>query len=317
MRLGPDYEREGFCHDSSDHYDRRRFAERHPTIGQADPAVLSSAESYQSMKKFVMWVAVLLPAQALKAEESASDNALMDVLQRAEAAYQRMSSEIRDYTCILTKRERIDGRLHGPESIYLKVRHQHSGGLEGEQPFSVYLRFLRPATVRDREVLYVQGRHQNRMIVRNGGTVLPFITTSVPLDSAAALQESRYPITEIGVKTLTRRLLEVGREKLGDENCEVHVVPGARLNGRYCTMIQVSHRERRADQDFHYVRVFIDDQLELPVYYVAYDWPRTGESASVLLEEYSYTDIQLNVGLTDQDFDHRNQNYLFLKSFIP
>lgn len=269
------------------------------------------------MKKFLTCCAFLLSAQAIKAEESASENALIAVLQRAEAAYQRMNSEIRDYTCILTKRERIDGRLQGPESIYLKVRHQQSSGAEIEQPFSVYLRFLRPATVRDREVLYVQGRHQDKMIVRNGGTILPFVTTSLPPDSAAAMQESRYPITEIGVKMLTRRLIEVGQEKLGDDNYEVHIVPGARINGRYCTMIQVGHRERRQDQDFHYVRVFIDDQLELPVYYVAYDWPRSGESASIMLEEYTYTDIQLNVGLTERDFDHRNGNYLFLKSFIP
>ncbi len=253
----------------------------------------------------------------MKAEESSSQIALASVLQRAEAAYQRMATEIHDYTCILTKRERIDGRMQGPETIYLKVRHHQSSSALGEHPFSVYLRFLRPATLRDREVLYVQGRHDGRMIVRNGGTVLPFVTTSLPPDSAAAMQESRYPITEIGVKTLTRRLIEVGQEKLGDDNCEVRVVPGARINGRYCTMIQVEHRERREYQDFHFVRVFIDDQLELPVYYVAYDWPRDEESPSVLLEEYTYTDIQLNVGLNDRDFDHRNENYLFLKSYVP
>lgn len=269
------------------------------------------------MKKVLIWVAVLLPAQAMKAEESSSEDAMASVLQRAEAAYRRMTTEIRDYTCILTKRERIDGRLQGPETVFLKVRHRQSGATAGEYPFSVYLRFLRPAAVRDREVLYVQGRHDGRMIVRNGGTVLPFVTTSLFPESAAAMQESRYPITEVGVKTLTRRLIEVGQEKLGDENCLVRVVPGARINGRYCTMIQVEHQERREDHSFHFVRVFIDDQLELPVYYVAYDWPRRGESESVMLEEYTYTDIQLNVGLTDRDFDHRNENYLFLRSYVP
>jgi hypothetical protein len=112
-------------------------------------------------------------------------------------------------------------------------------------------------------------------------------------------------------------LIEVGNEKLYDENCEVQVVPGAKLNGRTCTLVQVGHRERRQDHTFHFVRVFIDDQLELPVYHIAYDWPAKEGGASVILEEYSYTDIQLNVGLNDWDFDHRNENYMFLRSFTP
>jgi hypothetical protein len=269
------------------------------------------------MKRLLALIALLLAPGSGSAEEVSPENPLVPVLERAFVGYQRMGTEIRDYTCILTKRELIDGRLQGPETIYLKVRHEWSDGEGGEQPFSVYLRFLRPASVREREVIYVQGRHDGKMIVRNGGTRLPFVTTSLPPDSAAAMQESRYPITEIGVKTLTRRLIEVGNEKLYDENCEVQVVPGAKLNGRTCTLIQVGHRERRQEHTFHFVRVFIDDQLELPVYYIAYDWPAKEGDSSVILEEYTYTDIQLNVGLTDWDFDHRNENYMFLRSFKP
>jgi hypothetical protein len=218
---------------------------------------------------------------------------------------------------VLTKREQIDGRLQGPESIYLKVRHRQLRDEQIEQPFSVYLRFLRPATVREREVIYVEGRHHDKMIVRNGGLRLAYITTSIPPESAAAMQESRYPITEIGVQNLTRRLIEVGKQKLQDENCETKVVPGARINGSICTMIQVEHRQQLDDHRFQFVRVFIDDALELPVYYVAYDWPAKSGDPPVILEEYTYTDIKLNVGLSDWDFDHRNEHYLFLKSFSP
>jgi hypothetical protein len=269
------------------------------------------------MKKLVAFALFFCAPGSLLANEAWPDSPLVPVLERAIAGYQRMQSEIHDYTCILTKRERIDGRLQGPESIYLKIRHNRSDSSDVEQPFSVYLRFLRPASVREREVIYVQGRHDGRMIVRNGGTILPFVTTSLPPDSAAAMQESRYPITEIGVKTLTRRLIEVGQELLGDENCVVQVVPGARMNGRSCTLIQVGHRERQEHHTFQFVRVFIDDQLELPVYHVAFDWPDTPGDPPVMLEEYAYTDIQLNVGLTDWDFDHRNEHYLFLRSFRP
>ena len=32
-----------------------------------------------------------------------------------------------------------------------------------------------------------------------------------------------------------------------------------------------------------------------------------------LLEEYTYTNIKINVGLTDADFDTKNPNYKFTK----
>jgi hypothetical protein len=269
------------------------------------------------MRTSFVFVTVVLAAGSAWSDDAHPESPLASVLQRALAGYERMETEIRDYTCILTKREHIDGRLHGPETIYLKVRHEQLGGENVEQPVSVYLRFLRPAAVREREVIYVEGRHKGKMIVRNGGLRLPFVTTTLPPQSAAAMQESRYPITEIGVKTLTERLIEVGKGKLQDENCETQVVAGAKINGRVCTLIQVGHRERRDDHTFQFVRVFIDDELELPVYYVAYDWPAKPGDPPVMLEEYTYTDIKLNVGLTDWDFDHRNEHYLFLKSFTP
>ena len=64
-------------------------------------------------------------------------------------------------------------------------------------------------------------------------------------------------------------------------------------------------------------RIFVDDKLQLPLRYSAYDWPDEEGGDLLLLEEYTYTDVKLNVGLTDWDFDHRNEKYRFLKSFKP
>lgn len=269
------------------------------------------------MPKIIAIAVVILPASAAFSDDSIPENPLTPVLQRAIAGYERMEREIRDYTCMLTKSERVDGQLRGPEQLFVKIRHQRIDGDRVEQPFSVYLRFYKPVSLKDREVLYVRGRNDGKLIVRNGGIRFPYITTALPPESRAAMQESRYPITEIGVMTLTRRLIDVGNQQLKDETCEVKVLPGAKINDRLCTLIQVGHRERREGQTFQFVRVFIDDQLELPVYYVAYDWPPKDGDEPVMLEEYVYTDIKLNVGLSDWDFDHRNDNYLFLKTFTP
>jgi hypothetical protein len=269
------------------------------------------------MQKIVVFTVAALTASLVGAEAPTPESPLEAVLQRAVAGYRRMEREIVDYRCILTKRERVDGQLRGPETAYLKVRHQQIDGGQVVEPFSVYLRFLRPATVKDREVLYVHGRNDGKMIVRNGGNRFAYITTALAPDSPAVLQEARYPITEIGVQTLTRRLIEVGGQELREETCEVQVIAGAKINNRSCTFIQVAQSVRREDPTWKFVRIFIDDELELPVYYAAYDWPSEEGGEPLLLEEYVYTHIELNVGLTDWDFDHRNENYLFMKGFSP
>jgi len=243
--------------------------------------------------------------------------ALLKALEIAKRGYKRMEEEIEDYTCILTKRERVDGHLFEHQKMFVKIRHRRVEDGHVVTPFSVYLKFYSPPRLKGREVIYVEGKNHGRLIVRNGGPRFGYITTSVAPDSPAALRQNRYPITEIGVMNLTARLIEVGEGKLRCSNCEAKIAPGAKINGRPCTLIQVSNRVRDESQTFKTARIFVDDELQLPVRYAAYDWPKKEGGEPILLEEYTYTDIKLNVGLTDWDFDHRNKEYHFLKSFRP
>lgn len=250
-------------------------------------------------------------------ETPVANEKLLEALEIATRGHKRMQQEIRDYTCQLTKRERVDGRLYDHETMFIKVRHRRLEDDRVVTPLSVYVKFHSPARVKGREVLYVEGKNDDKLIVRNGGLRFEYITTSVAPDSPAALQQNRYPITEIGVMNLTSRLIEVGKGQLYCTNCVAKIAPGATINSRPCTLIQVSHLVRRESQTFKTARIFVDDELQLPVRYSAYDWPDEEGGDPLLLEEYTYTDVKLNVGLTDRDFDHRNEKYKFLKSFKP
>jgi len=260
---------------------------------------------------------VSAPAATAHAAEEAAPHPLMPLLRTAYHVYRQMDQQIQDYTCVLTKRERVNGRLRGYETMVVKIRHQQA--LDGRvvTPFSVYVRFLRPARLKGREVLYVHGKNHGKMIVHNGGTRFEYITTAVPPDSPVALQHNRYPITEIGVKNLTRRLIEDGQEELQYDDVRLSIAPGAKVDGRPCTMIEVSHAAPREGLSYQFARILFDDVLQIPVHYSAYDWPKEPGGAPRLIEEYTYTKIRINVGLTDADFDHRNERYGFLKSFTP
>ena len=58
----------------------------------------------------------------------------------------------------------------------------------------------------------------------------------------------------------------------------------------------------RAHLTFHIAEVYVDDELHVPIRVEGYDWPESGSSDPVLLEEYSFTRLRLNVGLKDSDF---------------
>src|SRR5262245_1524485 len=71
----------------------------------------------------------------------ASSNPTRDaILEMTQEGYERIRSDIRDYSCILIKRERVDGRLGDYQYMQAKVRHARE--INGREiPFSVYLKF--------------------------------------------------------------------------------------------------------------------------------------------------------------------------------
>jgi outer membrane lipoprotein-sorting protein len=87
--------------------------------------------------------------------------------------------------------------------------------------------------------------------------------------------------------------------------------PNAKVNGRVCSCVQVVHPVPRRNFRFHLARVFIDDELLIPIRYEAYDWPHEEGGQPVLMEEYTYMNVKINNGFTDADFDPKNTAYKF------
>lgn len=260
---------------------------------------------------------VLLRAAAAPASEPSADHPIRPLLRYAERRLGEIDDQIKDYTFTLVRRERINGRLADHSYAAVKLRHRQTRDGETVLPFSVYMRFLGPAEIQGREVVYVEGRNDDKLIVRRGGTRLQSVTVAIDPDSNLATADSRYPITELGIRNLLQRLIEVGREELDHDEIVVQYFPGAKIDGRPCTLIQVSHPVRREHFRYHLARVFVDDELDLPIRYASYDWPEQARGQPRLIEEYTYLDLKLNVQLVDGDFDHRNDRYAFRKSFRP
>ena len=233
-----------------------------------------------------------------------NEHPLMPALRWARDGLQGME-RIHDYTATLVKSERIGNTLGEEQYIALKVRHK---------PFSVYLGFLKPVALRGQECMYIEGANNGKMWAHGTGIQeTMFGTVSLLPDGNMAMRGQRYPLTQIGVLNLTRRLIEVANEDIKYGECEVKYFKGAKINDRVCTCTQVVHPVPRKNFLFNVARIFVDDNLNIPVRYEAYDWPKAPGGAPELIEAYTYLNMKFNVGLTDFDFDVSNPAYRFHK----
>jgi hypothetical protein len=233
-----------------------------------------------------------------------NEHPLMPALRWAERELPNIR-KLQDYQCTFVKRERDreTGQLGDHEYMFLKVRHD---------PLSVYMYFLGPPKLRGREVVYIKGANDGKLWAHPTGVQKRLVgTVSLAPTGSIAMKGNRYPITEVGMLNLTERLIEIGRRDTQYGECEVKFFEHAQVNGSDCTCIQVMHPIPRRNFLFHLARIYIDNQQQLPVRYEAYEWPKEPGGDPRLIEEYTYLDLKVNVGLTDLDFDVANPDYRF------
>ena len=222
---------------------------------------------------------------------------------------------IKDYTFTLIKQESINGKMYDPCAFDMKIR---------SEPFSVYLKYRAPEKKANTEAIFVKGRNNDKIMAKGVGVLAIIGTQSLAPDNRFAMDGNKYPITEVGIARLVDLLIEVGENDiLNNYECIVNYYEKVKFGERVCTCIEVIHPKRTPGKfPFHIARIFIDDELQLPIRYESYDWPKspaeskqirpgTPDEKPMLLEAYMYSDLKINVGLADMDFDPKNPNYRF------
>jgi hypothetical protein len=219
------------------------------------------------------------------------------MIEDCEARYET----VRDYVCTFTKRERIDGRLTPRHVMDMKVR---------TRPQSIYLKFREPAA--GREAIYIAGRNEGKVLAHDVGLGrLIAGTLSLDPNGPRAMEECRHPITEAGIGPLLDTVESRWSAELDPSESLVAFRDDQLIGSSHCTLIETTHPRPRPDFLFYQVRLYIDRDLGLPIRFQAYDWPANPQATPELVEEYTYSDLKLNVGLGDVDFDISNADYEF------
>jgi hypothetical protein len=215
---------------------------------------------------------------------------LEDWLRQAEVSLDRTES----YAAVFHKQERVKGWLKTKETVYLKFK----------KPFKVYMKWIEDPG-KGREVLYVDGWNNNRILLRDPGFMGVMIMNLRP-QGPIAMKGSRHPITEVGLEHLVQMVGDNVRRGLRSGELEYGRSAEGTVYGRRIQSLElIFPRNPRKGYYCYRSVISLDIEKKVPIRVQIFDWE------DKLIEDYGYENLTLNTGLTDADFDSRNPKYKF------
>ena len=202
-----------------------------------------------------------------------------------------------DYSAQFRRHERINGELLDPQAMNLKVRHE---------PFSLYMKWTEGD--KGRQLIFVQGQNDDKVLVQIGG-VAGRLTGALAMDpnDDRVRAESRYPATCAGLLELTKIILshhEADLKLATGVNSEMK--DGESFDNRPCFLTTLIFDNPTLNAEYYKSLILIDKELSVPVCVRNYTWvdgkAPAQENEDSLIESYSYTGLEINTKLTDNDF---------------
>jgi len=207
----------------------------------------------------------------------------------------RRLNELPGYKCIVYKQERLDNEeLQDVEKIEFKTRFE---------PRGIYMKWLE-GPWKGRELLYSEMHlGPGKVRVRESG-ILGIVAVTLPVESELAQRGSNHMVTEIGIRNLLAMVEKdyVKAAPRGDIARKDYGI--IELDGRKLYKVE-SILPNDPSLGYYTPRMthYLDYMRSLETRAEVYNF--RGE----LYEMYYYTDIDLDPGFTDRDFDPDNPEY--------
>lgn len=196
-----------------------------------------------------------------------------------KACLARYNRDVKAYSLIFQKQERIGGKLEKKELLEVKFR---------EKPFSVYMRWLEGARLAAR-VIYVKGENDDKMLVKPTG-IGSFLIVSRDPEGPDARKSGRYTLKQFGLKKGLQRSLYGFEEDQKAGKLDVKYLGREKVKeagGRTCWVLKRIYN--KPDEDgVAWQTLYIDTE----------DWLMVGtilkDDKGRLLAEYWFRDIKIN-----------------------
>lgn len=246
---------------------------------------------------------------------NASDQQVLsmrEVHQLAKQAREHLGNTLNDYTARFVKQVMDDNGVLSPKTeMTIKVQSRFRNDSD-DAPMRVYLRFDAPEAYAGREVIWCEDLHDGMMAVHEVGLLFSLKTLWLDPNGVLAMQGERYPINEIGFARLAELMVELSERNLETPGIQTTSTSGHPFDGRKTDLIRIE-KDTPSDEphDFRTAEVVFDPVSRLILSFRSFGWPDQEGAEPPLLEAYAYHDVQLNLGLTDADFETSNPKYNF------
>lgn len=264
--------------------------------------VLGMSQTAQAQKS--------IPASGHLPPKRPASHPLDPAIAEAQESLRHIQDNVDDYTALFLKRCRVDGELREMEYAKVKIRNRKTRDGMVTTPLAVYFDFLKPSSVKGREVIWVEGRNDGKLVVHDAG-YRGAVNLYLDPEGYLAMRDQRYPITNMGMENLLTDLIATAHRDRQYQECEVNFFKKAKVDATVCTMVEIIHPVKRPHFDFYRARVYFADELNMPIRFESHSWPDVPDGEPLLEEEYTYLRVKTNVGLTDHDFDSGNPAYRF------
>jgi outer membrane lipoprotein-sorting protein len=202
------------------------------------------------------------------------------IIRRMATAYEG----IRDYTAMFLKRERIDGQIQPLETIELRF----------QEPFKVYMAWREPHP--GRVITYIEGENEDKLQVNPGGA-LQFLRLALDPEGALATRGSHASVRRVGLRNTITLLTEQYQRGMREGRIALHFRGDKPVDARPAYHLEwIGPDNKNAGYYAYRGDVWVDKESYLPIQMDIYDWENQ------LHASYAYHRLQLNPGLTREDF---------------
>ena len=192
---------------------------------------------------------------------------------------------VRDYTALYEKVERAIS--HGePQKIRLSFR----------KPLDVRLDWLGDRSTVDQVAVYRAGFNDGKVLARRSG-LLGGLAGTIRVDprDRLALQDSRHPITEVGLGHIIEQVAQDSRSgRIAARDAVADTLDG-RPAYRF-DFDAISTAGLLGVDGARRASIWVDPELKLP------DNVEVRDANNTLLERHRFQELRLNIGLTDRTF---------------
>lgn len=218
---------------------------------------------------------------SLPSEAAMERLAKSDPVAFLETCLRRYDREVKAYTAILRKQERIDGELQRSEIIDVAFR---------EDPFSVLMNWKEGAR-RAAALLYIKGENQGQLLIRPAGVLAVAGIVQRDPYGVDAKKGGRYALPEFGIKIGMQRTLKSWVKAQKDKSLNVEFLGEKRVKeagDRPCWVLRRSRYKKSEDDGIAGLTTYIDKETWLQVGTVL------KKENGDLVGEYFFRDIKLN-----------------------